>query len=69
MQNHLRYIGIWESVKDGYIPSKRVKSVAQKEAKRNNALALKIIQKDLLKAMRDKMKTITSANELLLSFE
>ena len=69
LQNHLRYIGIWESVKDGYIPPKRVKLAAQKEAKRNNALALEIIQKDLSKAMRDKMKTITSAKELLLSLE
>ena len=30
---------------------------------------LKIIQKDLSKAMRDKMKTITSAKELWLSLE
>ena len=69
LQNTLPSIGIWESVKDGYIPPKRVRSAAQKEAKRNNALALEIIQKELSKAMRDKMKTITSANELLLSFE
>ena len=58
-----------ETVKDGYIPPKRVRSAAQKEAKRNNALALEIIQKELSKAMRDKMKTITSAKELLLILE
>ena len=39
------------------------------EAKRSNALALEIIQKNLSKAMRDKMKTITSTKELLLSLE
>ena len=60
---------VWKSVKDGYIPSKRVKSAAQKEAKMNNALALAIIRKSLSKDMRDKMKTITSAKELLLSLE
>ena len=36
LQNTLRARGIWESVKDGYIPPKRVRSVAQKEAKRKN---------------------------------
>ena len=60
---------VWKSVKDGYIPPKRVKSPAQKEARRNNALALKIIQKHLSKAMRNKMETITSAKELWLSLE
>ena len=42
LQNHLRYTGIWKSVEDGYIPLKRVKSPTQKEAKRNNAMALEI---------------------------
>jgi hypothetical protein len=60
---------VWKSVKDGYIPSKGVKSPAQKEAKRNNALALEIIQKHLSKAMRNKMETITSTKELWLSLE
>ena len=64
LQNFLRHIGVWKSVEDGYIPPKQVKSAAQKEAKRNNALALEIIQRNLSKAMRDKMKTITSTKEL-----
>ena len=66
---HLLSAKVWKSVKDGYIPPKRVKSPAQKEAKRNNALALEIIQKHLSKAMRNKMETITSAKELWLSLE
>lgn len=69
LQNFLQYTGVWKSVVDGYIPSKRVKSTAQKEAKRNNALALEIIQKTLSKAMRNEMKTITSAKEMWLSLE
>jgi hypothetical protein len=52
---------VWKSVEDGYVPPKRVKSPTQKEARRNNALALEIIQKHLSKAMRNKMETITSA--------
>ena len=44
---------------EGYTPPKKVKSEAQKEGKRNNALALEIIQKNLSKAIRNKMKTTT----------
>ena len=51
-----------------YTPEK-VKSAAQKEAKRNNALALEIIQKNISKAMRNEIKTITSTKELWLSVE
>ena len=69
MKSCLQSTGVWKSVVDGYTPPKRVKSTTQKEAKRNNALALEIIQKNLSKAMRDKMKTITSAKELWLSLE
>ena len=54
---------------DGYTPPKRVKSAAQKEAKRSNALALEIIQKNLSKATRNEMKTITSTKEMWLSLE
>ena len=69
IQRFLQSVGVWKSVVDGYTPSKRVKSAAQKEAKRSNALALEIIQKNLSKAMRNEMKTITSAKEMWLSLE
>ena len=69
LQNTLRSRGLWESVKDGYIPPKRVRSAAQREPIRKNELALKIIYEDLAKAMKEKLKTITSAKELLLRLE
>ena len=69
MKSCLQSEGVWKSVKDEYIPSKRVKSAAQKEAKRNNALAFEIIQKYLSKAMRNEMKTITSVKEMWFSLE
>ena len=69
LQNTLRSRGLWESVKDGYIPPKRVRSAAQREAKIKNELALEIIYEDLTKVMKDKLKTITSANELFLKLE
>ena len=69
MKSCLLLAGVWKSVVDGYTPSKKVKSAAQKEAKRNNALALEIIQKNLSKAIKNKMKTTTSAKEVWLSLE
>ena len=50
-------------------PPKKIKTAAQKEVKRSNALALEIIQKNLSEAMKNEMKTITSAKELCLSLE
>ena len=69
LQNTLQSKGIWELVQDGYIPPKRVRSAAQREAKRKNELALEIIYEDLTKPMKGKLKTITSAKELLLRLE
>ena len=69
IQRFLQSAGVWKSVVEGYTHPEKVKSATQKEAKRNNALALEIIQKNLSKAMRDKMKTITSAKEMWLSLE
>jgi hypothetical protein len=43
VQRFLQSAGVWKSVVDGYTPLKKVKTAAQKEAKRNNALALEII--------------------------
>ena len=69
LQNTLRSRGLWESVKDGYIPPKRVRSATQREARRKNELALEIIYEDLTEAMKKKLKTITSAKELLPKLE
>ena len=48
---------------------KKIKTAAQKEAKRSNALALEIIKRNLSEAMKNEMKTITSAKEVWLSLE
>ena len=69
VQRFLQSAGVWKSVVDGYTPPKKIKTTTQKEAKRNNALALEIIQKNLSKAMRNEMKNITSAKEMWLSLE
>lgn len=69
IQSYLQSTGVWKSMVDGYTPPKNVKSVAQKEAKMNNALALEIIQKNLSKTMKNEMKTITSTKEMWLRLE
>ena len=69
MKSCLQSIGVWKSVVDRYTPLKKVKSAAQKEEKRNNALSLEIIQKNLSKAIKNKMKTTTSTKELWLNLE
>jgi uncharacterized membrane protein len=56
LQNFLRYIGVWKSVEDGYIPPQWVKSAAQKEAKRNNALALEITQNNTTDKNKNKRR-------------
>ena len=68
-QSYLQSAGVWKLVVDGYTPPKKVKSSTQKEVKMNNALDLEIIQKNLSKAMRNKMKTTTTEKELWLSLE
>ena len=69
VQRFLQSPGVWKSVVDGYTPQKKVKTTTQMEAQRNNALALEIIQKNLSEAMKNEMKTITSAKEAWLSLE
>ena len=69
MQKLLQSTGVWQSVVDGYTPPKQVKSTTQKEEKGNDTLVVEIIQKNLSNAMRNKMRTITSAKEMWLSLE
>ena len=69
VQRFLQSAGVWKSVIDGYTPPKKIKTTTQKEAKRSNALALEIIKKNLSEAMKNEMKTITSAKEVWLSLE
>ena len=69
MQRFLQSEGVWKSVVNGYTPPKKIKTAAQKEAQRSNALALKIIQRNLSEAMKNEMKSITSAKEVWLKLE
>ena len=69
MQSFLQSEGVWKSVVNGYTPPKKIKTTAQKEAKRSNELALKIIQRNLSEAMKNEMKSITSAKEVWLRLE
>ena len=69
VQRFLQSTSVWKSVVDGYTPPKKIKTAAQKEAQRSNALALKIIQRNLSEAMKNEMKSITLAKEVWLKLE
>ena len=56
---------VWNSVVIGYTPPKQVtKSVAKKELKRNNILAMDAILEWLPESMNTKIQNYTSAKEL-----
>ena len=40
-------IGMWQSVLTGYTPPKKLKTTAQKEAKKNNSMAMETILEGL----------------------
>lgn len=69
MKSFLQSEGVWKSVVNGYTASKKIKAATQKEAQRSNALALKIILRNLSEAMKNEMKSIMSAKEVWLKFE
>ena len=69
MKSFLQSKGVWKSVVNGYTPLKKIKTAAQKEAQRSNALALKIILRNLSEAMKNEMKSITSTKEVWLKLK
>ena len=46
-------IGVWKSVVTEYTPPKKVKTTAQKEAKKNNSMAMEAILEGLTDIQKD----------------
>ena len=70
MKAFLKKYGVWEIVINAANPSKKKKKVeAQKEAKKNNATALKFLLDGLPSSIRDSLGEFTSARELWLKLE
>jgi hypothetical protein len=61
---------IWKATIDGYVPLKnKSKFVAQREGKKNDALALKTILSGLSSPIKERMGQCTSAKDLWLKIE
>ena len=70
MKAYLKKFGIWEIVIDPPAPSnKKGKSAAQKEAKKNNTIALKFLMDGLPRSMRESVGEYTSAKYLWFKLE
>ena len=66
METYLKSLGadVWISVASGYNASKKPKSAAQKEAKRNNKLAIDTILDGLADSVKSKVGSCASAKYL-----
>ena len=71
MQVYLKVKGIdvCQSVLIGYTPPKKVKTAAQKEAKKNNSMAMEAILEGLTYIQKKKIGKCNSAKELWLRLE
>ena len=72
MKVYLKTMGatIWKATIGGYVPlNNKSKFVAQREGKKNDALALKTILSGLSKPIKESMGQCTSAKDLWLNLE
>jgi hypothetical protein len=66
METYLKVVGadVWFSVASGYNALKKAKTTAQKEAKRNNKLAIDTILDGLIDSVKSKVGSCASSKEL-----
>lgn len=66
METYLKALGadVWISVASGYNASKKPKTAAQKEAKRNNKLAIDTILDGLIDSVKYKVGSCASSKDL-----
>ena len=69
MQAYLEAIGVWKSVVTWYTPPKKVKTTTQKEAKKNNSMAMESILEGLADIEKKNIRKCISAKELWLILE
>ena len=70
MKAFLKKYGVWETMINAANPSKKKsKDENQKEAKKNNAIALKFLLDGLPSSIRDSLGEFTSVRELWLKME
>jgi hypothetical protein len=66
METYLKYLGayVWFSVSSGYNALKKPKTTSQKEAKRNNILAIDTILDGLIDLVKSKVGSCASSKEI-----
>jgi hypothetical protein len=60
---------VWNSVITGYSPPKKARTIAQKEAKKNNSIAMETILKGMTDSVKEKIGQHISAKDLWLNVE
>jgi hypothetical protein len=60
---------VWNSVITGYSPPKKARTIAQREAKKNNSIAMETILKGMTDSVKEKIGQHISAKDLWLNVE
>ncbi len=71
MQEALKTVGVdvWKSITTRYIAPKKVKTMTQKDARKNNSMAKEIILEGLTDSIKKEIRNYFSAKELWESLE
>ena len=70
MKEYLKRFGVWETIINEYVPSKKQsKSTAKKEARKNNSTTLKFILDGLPSSIKKNVGEYTSAKDLWSKLE
>ena len=60
---------MWKSITTGYTAPKKVKTMTQKDARKNNSMALETIMEGLTNSMKEMIGKYSSAKELWVTIE
>jgi hypothetical protein len=60
---------VWQSVENGYIPPTKVKSIPQKDAKKNNSIIMEVILDGLVDSIKVKVGQCILARDIWLELE
>ena len=60
---------VWNSVITGYSPPKKARTIAQKDARKNNSMALEIVLEGLTDSIKENIGKYSSCKELWVTLE
>ena len=62
-------LNVWKSITTGYTTPKKVKTMTQKDARKNNSMVMETIMEGLTDSMKEKIGKYSSAKELWVTIE